>query len=1410
MALRQTRKNSFSNQKQYEKYCLEGVDQDGFEKFRINEFIGFGIFAVKRFEKKMFLLEYPGEVISSQEGKRRCDTYDATLGSYLFFYNKICIDATFCNRLGKFVNDSIKPNCAMKGIKINGQTHLCLFALRDIEIGEEIRYNYNAPGLLWRKTPLSKKVYNLYHLKKQQSEEFKQQSIANEEWECTYHSNIKEDIDFQCIEKCERRHGIDQIIIEPEIHCEVKPVVKPQVDLTCNMFEEIPNSIDGYDDIKDVLDNCLQSLKNMKPQTLSQTDDGICIFPSLKSQAPLREKKPEANNMEEKSDVTTIKQNCKGVEFCLTSLREEKPFSVIVEETWTKAVSPMAANTVEIKSDVEHWLTSLREEKPLSVIVEETWTKAVSPMVANTVQVKSDVARVQKHCKEDWQVSQTEEKPGAISERKTSANEYDKKPAITLEKKKPDVARVQRHCEDVEDWKVSQTKEESKAISEKKTLTKEFDQMPAISHEEKKPDVATVQKHLNAVKWHTLVREAKPKAVIMEETLTKADNQMPAVTDGKEHDVNKQNYEDVEKLIMEEKPMEQFDVSDDSALQLDPDVEVINTDNESSTLNVETPFHSTPVLARKKRKKWSINNFVLKKRKVRLGKDSTKSHKNLSSQKRIKGPKPHRPCMFCGVHSAALSRHISTVHKKEDIVKKAMEKPKKERLRMFDSFKKLGIEKFNFAQLNEDNPKFYRERKQSKSESDLVKCSNCKGFYGTRYWIRHVRDCGNGQSVPIKLSSMKVTEQFTCSDEFRKHIVNKIRDDPVGDLCRSDRVILDYGKHSYDRIKRRHEKQEEVRKSVRSELRRIAHLYMIFKMQNVKTFFKNSSDMLKRENFLSLKAAIEHYTTRDDDTLKASLKSSIYYLLKNFAKCRKGILLIHNQDADAKAIDDFLTVLELAKDHIFGEAQQAIHKKRQIRLRRPMALPLEDDIKALRGHILAKIKQITSDNFLMLDTSAYIELRDASCARLTLFNARRGGEAARLLLSEWEDAKSDAWIDSQRVEAIEDPIEKKLMSTLKITYQMGKGNFKLVPVLIPEDVQKALIMLADKKIRKDVGISDQNKYLFPSTQGSECHASGWHVIQNLCSKLELKSSGTITATKQRHRVSTLFASLELSKSDREAIFTHLGHSEDINVNVYQAPAAIREITKVGKHLTDMDKGENDVIHPQMPSETSISNSALTTSNESSSAVLKETYQHKNDSSVILPKNYTNKTVIQQEQKDYCFRMRTVNKSKPEELQGDYEKVPRKRKFDMKCEEDLNDSSDENFEILNPSEEEESSSDGYENSQNKPKGIAQGQRRRGRPRKATREALELNQRKAASVPSRVNFVWSDVLNGEIRRAFKCYIHRKAEKAMPSRKVMEDFIIKHNLPLTYDSVRVKIVNERTRCDKLKLRREINMNI
>ena len=63
---------------------------------------------------------------------------------------------------------------------------------------------------------------------------------------------------------------------------------------------------------------------------------------------------------------------------------------------------------------------------------------------------------------------------------------------------------------------------------------------------------------------------------------------------------------------------------------------------------------------------------------------------------------------------------------------------------------------------------------------------------------------------------------------------------------------------------------------------------------------------------------------------------------------------------------------------------------------------------------------------------------------------------------------------------------------------------------------------------------------------------------------------TLTATANRHRVSTLYSMLDLPSEERQWFYKHMGHSENINQYRYQAPPAIMELTKVAKHLVNMD------------------------------------------------------------------------------------------------------------------------------------------------------------------------------------------------------------------------------------------------
>lgn len=64
------------------------------------------------------------------------------------------MDATFASGLGRLVNDapSRSANCVMKKRIIGDKTpYLALYALRDLTVGEELRYDYGVSGLPWRK-----------------------------------------------------------------------------------------------------------------------------------------------------------------------------------------------------------------------------------------------------------------------------------------------------------------------------------------------------------------------------------------------------------------------------------------------------------------------------------------------------------------------------------------------------------------------------------------------------------------------------------------------------------------------------------------------------------------------------------------------------------------------------------------------------------------------------------------------------------------------------------------------------------------------------------------------------------------------------------------------------------------------------------------------------------------------------------------------------------------------------------------------------------------------------------------------------------------------------------------------------------------------------------------------------------
>ncbi|XP_021377179.1 uncharacterized protein LOC110465579 isoform X2 [Mizuhopecten yessoensis] len=106
---------------------------------------GCGVKSLEPIHTGQFILEYLGEVVSEQEFRRRMtENYSQERHHYcLNLDSGALIDGYRMGNIGRFVNHSCEPNCEMQKWNVNGYYRMALFALKDIQAGRELSYDYN-------------------------------------------------------------------------------------------------------------------------------------------------------------------------------------------------------------------------------------------------------------------------------------------------------------------------------------------------------------------------------------------------------------------------------------------------------------------------------------------------------------------------------------------------------------------------------------------------------------------------------------------------------------------------------------------------------------------------------------------------------------------------------------------------------------------------------------------------------------------------------------------------------------------------------------------------------------------------------------------------------------------------------------------------------------------------------------------------------------------------------------------------------------------------------------------------------------------------------------------------------------------------------------------------------------------
>ena len=214
-----------------------------------------------------------------------------------------------------------------------------------------------------------------------------------------------------------------------------------------------------------------------------------------------------------------------------------------------------------------------------------------------------------------------------------------------------------------------------------------------------------------------------------------------------------------------------------------------------------------------------------------------------------------------------------------------------------------------------------------------------------------------------------------------------------------------------------------------STMRQLANLY--FEMKKICNERElEFIDIFDSVLFFEIEEAIDRLTITEEK-IKHGLRVTLGFTLKKASKFYTNYFSIKEETGLERRLEKFCRKLEFHWEEVFLDSEEA-NKRRAFELRSHKQLPRKESLKKLRNYTLINIKKIMKSKNIC--TKKYVELRRLVCARLTLFNGSRGGEASRLDCESAEKALENSHVDESVIGELTSN-EKQTLAAYKVAYQ---------------------------------------------------------------------------------------------------------------------------------------------------------------------------------------------------------------------------------------------------------------------------------------------------------------------------------------------------------------------------------------
>ncbi|XP_050516338.1 uncharacterized protein LOC126891198 [Diabrotica virgifera virgifera] len=520
-------------------------------------------------------------------------------------------------------------------------------------------------------------------------------------------------------------------------------------------------------------------------------------------------------------------------------------------------------------------------------------------------------------------------------------------------------------------------------------------------------------------------------------------------------------------------------------------------------------------------------------------------------------------CYFCESLVKNFARHIQRNHSAESEVHKILSLPAgcKQRKDLITALRKRG----NFLNNNHIQKPV---KKPNLTNTILVPCSNCLGFYSSKMLWRHRKQCLGATTANSKIDGQNILlKGLRVDPEVQQKVFPRMRPDEISMAAKKDTLICAFA----SRYLKQHRETHLINVASR-KMRELAKLLI-----EVKKMESNVNDLfeaLHPKYFDTLVAATKivakydplnnyykspTYALNMGTSLKPCYDIAILHALKR--KQNFGNMSTANAEADLKTTTQFIEA-----HWKFEVSYQASNDLSVKKWNKVTIVPLASDLKLLKEYLTRKAKN-ARENLLKenKNKSHYITLLKCVYCKILLLNRRRPGELQRLPLYLYEKAEAPT-NKYEEFDLVVSPCEKILMQRFKRIVIRGKWG-KGVPVLFSCDVQEQIETLL--KFR-DNFLSSKN-YLF-GNPGTIEPIAGYKVLKQFARECGAKNSNALSATRLRKHLATLSQIFSMTDQDVEQLSTFMGHTPGTHRGSYRLPDDVYQTSKITKLLLLMEQG----------------------------------------------------------------------------------------------------------------------------------------------------------------------------------------------------------------------------------------------